>query len=161
MKKILLFVAIFAALSAAPVQAQAAADSAAIRAAALDYIEGWYSGDAERMERAVHPELAKRIVMRGPGGAAGPLRNMTAGELVAGTREGRGSRTPVERRRTDVKVLDIFENSASVRVDAGDWIDYMHLARSDAGWKIINVLWEYRPGVMRVNRRGTSGGSVS
>ncbi|HEX6315687.1 MAG TPA: nuclear transport factor 2 family protein, partial [Gemmatimonadaceae bacterium] len=40
--------------------AQTAADSAAIRAAALDYIEGWYEGNAERMERALHPELAKR-----------------------------------------------------------------------------------------------------
>src|SRR4051812_14973787 len=39
-----------------------AADSAAIKATALDYIEGWYTGDAERMERALHPELAKRIV---------------------------------------------------------------------------------------------------
>ncbi len=29
-------------------RAQAAADSAAIRATALDYIEGWYTGDAER-----------------------------------------------------------------------------------------------------------------
>src|SRR5688572_9052158 len=42
--------------------AQAAPDSAAIRAAALDYIEGWYEGNTERMERALHPELAKRIV---------------------------------------------------------------------------------------------------
>src|SRR5262249_46471729 len=33
---------------------------AAIKQTALDYIEGWYEGDAERMERAVHPELAKR-----------------------------------------------------------------------------------------------------
>ena len=41
---------------------QGAADSAAIRATALDYIEGWYEGNAERMERALHPELAKRIV---------------------------------------------------------------------------------------------------
>ena len=152
MRTTLLFVAILAALSAAPVQAQTSADSAAIHAAALDYIEGWYSGDAQRMERAVHPGLAKRIFMPGPDGVAS-LRNMTAAELVASTREGRGSRTPVERRRTDVKVLDIFENSASVRVDAGSWVDYLHLAREESGWKIINVLWEYRPGAVRILRR--------
>ena len=44
------------------VPAQSAADTAAIRAAALDYIEGWYAGNAGRMERAVHPDLAKRIM---------------------------------------------------------------------------------------------------
>ena len=32
----------------------------AIRATVSDYIEGWFDGDAERMERALHPELAKR-----------------------------------------------------------------------------------------------------
>jgi len=25
----------------------------------MDYIEGWYAGDAARMEKALHPELAK------------------------------------------------------------------------------------------------------
>src|SRR5688572_6478371 len=55
-------------LSAAPAAAQSAADSAAVRAAALDYIEGWYEGNADRMARAVHPELAKRIVQTNPQG---------------------------------------------------------------------------------------------
>jgi hypothetical protein len=26
----------------------------------LDYFEGWFDGDTARMERALHPELAKR-----------------------------------------------------------------------------------------------------
>lgn len=43
------------AVAATPAQAQTAADSAAIRTAALDYIEGWYDGDAARMERSLHP----------------------------------------------------------------------------------------------------------
>jgi hypothetical protein len=41
-------------------------EEAAIRATALDYVEGWYTGDAARMERALHPELAKRIVNTNP-----------------------------------------------------------------------------------------------
>ena len=43
-------------------------DEAAIKATALDYLEGWYSRDAERMERALHPDLAKRIVRVDPEG---------------------------------------------------------------------------------------------
>jgi hypothetical protein len=38
--------------------AQASADSAAIRATVLDYIDGWDNADGARMERALHPELA-------------------------------------------------------------------------------------------------------
>lgn len=124
-------------------QAQTAADSAGIRAAALDYIEGWYEGNAERMERAVHPELAKRIVMTKAGESM--LRSMTAEELVGATRAAYGKQTPPEQRRSEVRILDIYENAASVRVDAHDWIDYLHIARWNDGWVIVNVLWELTP----------------
>ena len=32
----------------------------AITDAVLDYFEGWFTADAERMRRALHPQLAKR-----------------------------------------------------------------------------------------------------
>jgi hypothetical protein len=47
--------------------------------------------------------------------------------------------------RTDVTILDIYEGTASARVDASDWIDYMHLALWNGEWKIVNVLWQVRP----------------
>ena len=128
---------------AAPLSAQTAADSSAIRAAALDYIEGWYEGDAERVERAVHPDLAKRLVFRFPDGDE--VTETSAKDLIKQTERGGGSGTPEEERRTDVGILDIFERAASVRVDATGWIDYMHLAEVDGRWVIINVLWETRP----------------
>ena len=37
-----------------------AAEEAAVVAVALDYFEGWFEGDTARMDRALHPELAKR-----------------------------------------------------------------------------------------------------
>lgn len=123
--------------------AQTPADSAAIRAAALDYIEGWYAGDGDRMARALHPELVKRIVARDPESGATSVRQMGASQLIAGTRGGGGR--DAENPRTDVRILDIYENVADVRVDAGDWIDYLQLVRWGDGWKILNVLWELRP----------------
>jgi len=39
-----------------------AGDEAAIVGTVLDYFEGWFQGDAIRMERALHPELAKRCL---------------------------------------------------------------------------------------------------
>ena len=36
------------------------ADRDAIMRVALDYFEGWFDGDAARMERVLHPDLAKR-----------------------------------------------------------------------------------------------------
>src|SRR5437762_9047816 len=92
------------------------ADKAAIKQTALDYIEGWYEGNAERMERALHPELAKRIVRTNPQNNASRLEQMSAMTLVQGTRAGGGTKTPKERRQKEVTILDVFENAASVKV---------------------------------------------
>jgi N-acyl-D-amino-acid deacylase len=126
-----------------PVAAPTPADSAAMRATALDYIEGWYSGDSARMERALHPHLVKRFVETLPGGGV-RLTETTALELVHQVRAGGGSDTPENERRTDVQILDVFQHVASVRVDAHGWIDYMHLAKVEGDWRIVNVLWEIR-----------------
>jgi hypothetical protein len=129
----------------APAAAQTAADSAGVRATALDYIDGWWSADAQRMASALHPELVKRI--RGADRTSGRewIDNMGASRLVRGTGSGGGRETPVAVQRSDVRILDIFQNTASVRVDAGSWVDYMHMVRWGGRWVILNVLWEMRP----------------
>lgn len=126
-------------------RAQAAADSAGIRAAALDYIEGWYEGNAERMERALHPELAKRIVNTDPRYGRNSLGQMGALTLINSTRRGGGKETPAAQQRKEVRILDIFGNTASVRVDASTWVDYLQIAKWNGRWVIVNVLWELRP----------------
>jgi len=125
-------------------QAQSPADAAAIKQTALDYIEGWYEGNAERMEKALHPELAKRIVRTNQEGRS-RLDQMSAMTLVQGTRRGGGKDTPKEKQQKDVTILDVFENAASVKVVATDWIDYLHMAKFNGRWVIVNVLWELKP----------------
>jgi CubicO group peptidase (beta-lactamase class C family) len=118
-------------------------DSAGIRRAALDYVNGWYEGDAARMERSLHSDLAKRIWRPDPERGGGRMENQTAMTLVQGTRRGWGRQTPEPLRRRDVEILEIFGNAASARARMTDWIDLMHLARVNGEWKIVNVLWEY------------------
>jgi hypothetical protein len=134
-------------LCAAPLDAQSRADSAAVRAAALDYIEGWYEGNPERMQRALHPELAKRIVETDRATGRSQLASQTAETLVGYTRNGGGRNVPAAEQRKDVRILDMTGASASVRITARDWIDYLHLAKVDGRWVAVNVLWEMtRPG---------------
>jgi hypothetical protein len=117
-------------------------DKAAIVRTSLDYIEGWYTKDAARMERALHPELAKRIV-RTDGAGRSTLGHMTAAMLIEGTRR-KPAADPASFRR-EVTILDVFGNTACVKVDAERWVDYLQLARWNGEWKIVNVLWEMRP----------------
>lgn len=126
-------------------RAQNVADAAAIKQTALDYIEGWYEGNAERMERALHPDLAKRIVRTDPKSGRSRLEQMSAMGLVQGVRAGYGKNTPKEKQLKDVTILDVYENAASVKIIASDWIDYLHMAKSNGRWVIVNVLWELKP----------------
>ncbi len=143
MRKLYL-VAIIALLSlAATARAQSPAEAAAIKQTALDYIEGWYEGNSERMERALHPELAKRIVRTNKEGMS-QFSQMSAMALVQGTRRGGGKETPKEKQQKDVTILDVFENAASVKVVASDWVDYLHMAKFNNRWVIVNVLWELK-----------------
>ncbi len=140
-----LFVLLALCVSAAQGQTAATdADKEAIRQTALDYVEGWYEGNAERMERALHPELAKRIVRTNLQGNS-RLDQMGALTLILGTRRGGGKDTPKEKQHKDVFILDVFENAASVKAVMSDWIDYMHMAKSNGRWVIVNVLWELKP----------------
>lgn len=133
------------ALARHPAVLAAGDEAEAIRQPALDYAMGWYTGDSERMERALHPELAKRHVVRQREKDRTRIDAMGALFLVQGTRAGVGKRPEAER-RADIRIVDRFEDMAMIRLDMGEWVDYLQLARTTPGrWQIINVLWQTRP----------------
>jgi hypothetical protein len=139
------FVCLFLLAVSAPAFAQTAseADLAAIKATALDYAEGWYAGDAARMEKALSPDLAKRVVRVRDGKSR--VENMSAMALVQATRNGGGIKTPKDQQQADVTILDVFGNAASAKVIMSGWIDYLHIGKVNGQWVIINVLWELKP----------------
>jgi hypothetical protein len=120
-----------------------AADREAIVATARDYIESWLDGDADRMARCLHPELAKRTVERDPDNGATTVETTTRDEMVAATAAGLGRRYE---RPYDLRIDDAFRDIASVRVRSSAYLDYLHIARFDDRWLIVNVLWQRRPG---------------
>jgi hypothetical protein len=144
MRKIVLLATV-ALMLAAHANAQTDDESAAIRKTALNYIEGWYEGDAARMESALHPELAKRMISTDPKTGRSVFNHMGAMTLVQRTKRGGGTKTPKERQSKDITILDRYNNAAVVKIVASDWIDYLEEAKVDGEWKIINVLWELKP----------------
>jgi len=136
----LVFLAVFAINGFA----QSDADRDAIKRTALNYAEGWYEGNADKMESALSPDLAKRIVRTNPQGQSG-LGQMTALALVQGTRGGSGKSTPAAEQQKDVTILDVLGGAATVKLEMRDWVDYMHIGKMNGKWVIINVLWEMKP----------------
>ena len=142
-KIFVLTVALLAAVI--PVVAQSdTAERDAIKRTALNYAEGWYEGNADKMESSLHPDLAKRIVRTNDRGQSG-LGQMSAMSLVQGTRGGSGKQTPAAEQQKDVTILDILGGAATVKLEMRDWVDYMHIGKFNGKWVIINVLWEMKP----------------
>jgi len=119
-------------------------EAEAIEIAARDYIEGSFSGDAARMERALHPELNKVIPIKVPQTGKTMLNKMGATLLIEGTRAKMGL-LPEEKRKITVTILDIMEDIAMVKVLSTMYYDYLQMAKIDGKWKIINVLWVMNP----------------
>ena len=118
-----------------------------IRRIAMDYAEGWYTADTERMARACHDNLAKRTLVRtdaGAGWTSGPISTKSA--MVNWTAEGGGREVGADL-EYDIEVLDVFRDIATVRCLSAEYVDYLQLGRfGDAGWQILNVLWQLREG---------------
>ena len=121
------------------------ADREAIEATALDYGLGYYEGDTARMERALHPDLAKRVVFPDPRSGKGKVNHMSAMKLVQATRAGGGTKVPAEERKTEVTIMEVYGNAACVKLVMHDWIDFMQMAKLGDRWVIVNVLWEPTP----------------
>ncbi len=113
-----------------------------IERAARDYLEGWFEGNAERIERALHPALVKRAFLPDRTTGEIALREMTKEQLVDYTRRGGGSKTGVAAAQITVQILDVSGDIATVKTTCKDFSDYLHLARVDGQWKIMNVLWQ-------------------
>ena len=121
-------------------------DTDAIRQTALDYIEGFYNADFQRMSNAIHPELVKRIIARDTLGNI-MLSNMGSSQLLFNTKRNRNVNVlnPDQPFKAEVIVYDVFRNIATVKVGTNKFrfVDYLHLGKFDGEWKIVNVLWEF------------------
>jgi hypothetical protein len=124
--------------------ANSEADRDGVRQAALDYIEGAYSGDADRMTRALHPELTKVLPMRHPQTGNLFLVEMGASQLIEGVRAQLGM-VPEGAREIEVTIYDIERDLAAVKVHSVRYIDHLQLAKTNGEWKIVNVLWVMNP----------------
>ncbi len=146
MKKIIIIIGfILALLICAHGQNATPDDETAIKKTALNYIEGWYEGDAARMESALHPELAKRMIFTDPKTGRSQFNHMGAMQLVQNTRRGGGNKTPKEQQTKEITILDRYNNAAVVKIVASGWVDYLEEEKVNGEWKIINVLWELKP----------------
>ena len=146
MKKTLLPAALLLLALPAAARAQGGADREAVRLAVLDYVEGIYNVEPARIERSVHPKLAKLGFYRGKNdaayraGAAMPFERL----LEVARNYNKEGKLPKDAPK-EVIVFDVLDQTATAKLVAEWGIDYMHLAKFDGKWMIVNVLWQSPP----------------
>jgi peroxiredoxin len=119
-------------------------DLAAIKQTALDYAEGWYSGDAGRMERAIHYDLNKAFPRYIAKTGRTAFSYTTYSQLIEYTTAKLGVLADTGW-HLDVKVIDVNDNVANAKVTSARFNDYLQIINMDGKWKIVNVLWNGGP----------------
>lgn len=118
-----------------PATQQKTSDDAAIRATVTDYIEGYYTGDAARMEKTLHSHYLKHVLHGNI-----PMREKTASQIMQDVRsEGAPDLSQAERTE-QINVLDVSGDIASTKLVTPLWVDYITLSKSDGQWKILSVV---------------------
>jgi hypothetical protein len=130
--------------------AQAQNDELQIRETVLDYLEGLETNNPERVEKAMHRDLAKRTIEKDKEGDDFPS-NMTAASLVGYTKDFdftqfyKADVDPKELLKVETIIYDISNGIATVKATTNkfEFLDYIQLAKINGEWKIVNVLWAW------------------
>lgn len=119
-------------------------DSTAIVQSALDYGDGFYSGDGARMERALHPDFNKVSPVKMSENGNTFLYYSTFSGLI----EMSGAKVGLleeSKRKEKVTVLKIDGDIAFAKITTAMFNDYLEMVKINEQWKIINVLWTNGP----------------
>lgn len=120
-----------------------AAEEASIMAVARNYMDAYYTGDAARMERALHPDFHKRTLRTAGDAKVREIKEDNVQSMLDGVRSGSGTRIPENERVQKIQVLDIYHDAATVKVTTGRWIDYMLITRQNGQWRVLDVILQY------------------
>jgi hypothetical protein len=110
----------------------------AVVRAALDYFEGWYDGDVERLDRVLHDQLVKRWPAQLEGGGA---RTTTKQRMLELAREGAGREDKTDD-PIEVTVADVHHDIAAAVVRSAQYREYLHLVHTAEGWQIVGAWWQ-------------------
>lgn len=144
--RLILLSTMAALVAVAPLGAQSTTDREGVRAAILDYVEGFYEGDTAKLMRSVRPDVVKYGYSKPRGETGYRGEPMPWSEFLSYAREvkARGRPTPASAPK-DIVIFDVADQTAAAKLTAWWGIDYFHLAKFDGRWMITQVLWQSPP----------------
>ena len=137
-------------VSSSTLLGQTKSDSLQIKETVLNYLEGLNTNDYLRAEKAIHPEIAKRIISTNKNGDY-KLDNMPWSHLLYNMKTVDFSKmfkpdvNLEDPFKIEVIIFDISNNIATIKAKQNrfSFFDYIHLGKIKGEWKIINILWAW------------------
>jgi Putative lumazine-binding len=123
-----------------------APDSAGVRRAVLDYVEGFYEGDTTKLVRSVWRDAHKYGFWRAKDSTGYAAEAMPWSEIIGYAKQvkARGKPTPASAPKV-VHLFEVQDQTASAKLTAWWGTDYLLLGRIDGRWMITHVLWQSSP----------------
>ncbi len=137
LKSVAVIILVFITIAA---KSQTKNDSIQIKQAALDYIEGWYYKDASRIDKAVHFEYVKRSIHTLDGKDYLGTINKSRMDVITLYHRDREYKL-----NTEVFILDALPTIASVKIVFNECIEYLHIAKLNNKWQLVNNLFASNP----------------
>jgi hypothetical protein len=135
-----------ALLCAGQLRAQTAADSQAVRRAALDYVEGFYEGDTAKLVRSIRPDVYKYGFWRQRDSTRYVGEQMTWPEFLEFARNVKANNRPAPATAPKtIELFDVLDQTASAKITAWWGTDYLLLGKFSGRWMITHVLWQSPP----------------
>ena len=123
-------------------------DRVKVERAVLDYLDALYNADSTLVYRGVSRGLAKI----GIGNSSKETTSITDGRRHFKSLVNSANNWNKDNRKVDPKtaikkviVYEILNYIASVKLVASWGIDYIHLAKYDGEWKVVNVIYQGHP----------------
>ncbi len=121
------------------ISAQTKNDSIRVKETVTKYIESFYLVQPEKGQESVHRLSAWQTIQKFCDGSEF-LKGMSYEEMVnlGKVFNLKGKYNTSSKR--DIVVLYMMDKTASVKLIAEGWVDYVHVGKVNGEWKIINIL---------------------
>jgi len=119
-------------------------DTGLVKKAALNYIEGFYEGNTDKLSSCLVPTLHKFGFWKKRGSDTYENAGfMTFKGAITFAKNVRDKKTfPKPDAPKGVEVLDVLDKIAITKITAWWGVDYALLAKNDGKWMIRQILWE-------------------
>ncbi len=107
----------------------------------LEYVEGIYLQQPERIDRSVHNHLAK-IGFYTMNGEIQKTNTMTKKELLDLAKTFNKNGIIPDNAPKKIEILAMEDRIASVKLSAYWGVEYLHLGKFDGKWLITHVIWQ-------------------